>query len=110
MKTEEFRVGVLYLDKEGVMKEKKFPGTRKPPHRWYQWGAVEPQTAMQHQGLRRQNAEKAVEQHYSAHKQVTSLIPEWSVGAGSQEKQLARSILAKKEGAGSQRKWHTSLH
>ena len=38
------------LGREGVMKEEKFPHTRKSPFRWDQGGAVEPQSAIQQWG------------------------------------------------------------
>ena len=90
------------------MKEEKFPCTRKPPHRWDQRGAAEPQGAVQQLGLRRQNTEKAAEQQFSALKQLTSLSSDERVRAGRQEKQLA-SPNRNQEGAGSQEKQHRSL-
>ena len=90
-------------EREGVVKEEKFPCTRKPPHMWDQRGAAEPQGAVQQRGLRRQNTEKAAEQLFSALKQLTSLSSDERVRAGRQEKQLASPSQSQKEGAGTKK-------
>ena len=57
-------------------------------------------------GLRRQNTEKVLKQHFSAHRQLTSHSLDKRVGEGSLEKQLASPSLAQKEGLGNQEEVH----
>ena len=53
-------MGAFVLKEGGSREEEKCPRTGKPPQRQEKGEAPEPQRAMQKQGLRRQNTEKAV--------------------------------------------------
>ena len=57
-------------------------------------------------GLRRQNTEKVLKQHFSAHRQLASHSLDKRVGEGSLEKQLASLSLAQKEGLGNHEEAH----